>query len=254
MREYYDRWDGFRASISWKNRIKEGTRRRLMHGADRYFLTRHVRRLFVISATVQRRLGSALGVASEVLYPPPPPRAYRTDGYEPWLFAVSRLAPLKRMHLVLEALARPAARHVRLVLAGEGEERPALEAAVQRLGLGSRVSFAGRLDDHALVTHLARCRGVVFVPSDEDYGFVTVEAFASGKPVITATDSGGPTELVTDGEHGLVVPPVPAALAMAMAQLVDDERGAERMGQAGRAVAAALSWRDVVARLLAPLH
>jgi glycosyltransferase involved in cell wall biosynthesis len=254
MREYYDLWDTFRGTLSWKNRLKEGTRRRLIHAADGYLLGRNVSRLFVLSRTVGLRLERALGLASKVLYPPPPPRQYRTDAYEPWLFAVSRLAPLKRMGLVLEALAQPAARHVRLVLAGEGEERPVLDAMVERLGLHERVRLVGRLDEAGLVTHLARCRGVVFVPSDEDYGFVTVEAFAAGKPVITAVDSGGPAELVRDGEHGLVVAPTPAAVALAMTRLVDDEAGAVRMGEAGRRVADAMTWPAVVARLLAPLH
>jgi glycosyltransferase involved in cell wall biosynthesis len=229
-------------------------RRRLIHSADHYFLTRHVKRLFVISATVQRRLEQALGVSSEVLYPPPPPRAYRCDAYEPWLFAVSRLAPLKRMGLVLEALAQPAARHVRLVLAGEGEDRPALEAAIARLGLGDRVVLAGRLDEADLVDRLARCRGVVFAPFDEDYGFVTAEAFASGKPVITARDSGGPAELVRDGLNGLVVDPSAAALAEAMARLTDDEAVAVRLGQGGLSTAMGLSWPAAMDRLLAPLH
>ena len=254
MREYYDLWDAFREPLSWRNKAKEGVRRRLIHAADRYFLTHHVKRLFVISATVQRRLQRALGVTAEVLYPPPPPRAYRCDAYEPWLFAVSRLAPLKRMGLVLEALTQPAARHVRLVLAGEGEERPALEAAIGRLGLGDRVVLAGRLDEAALVDHLARCRGVVFAPFDEDYGFVTAEAFASAKPVITARDSGGPAELVRDGQSGLIVDPSASALADAMARLVDDEGAAVRFGQAGLAASAGMSWAAAADRLLAPLH
>ncbi len=254
MREYYDLWDTFRRPLSWKNRTKESVRRRLMHTADRYFLSHHVKRLFVISATVQRRLERDLGLASEVLYPPAPPRPYRCERYEPWLFAVSRLAPLKRMSLILEALAAPAARHIRLVLAGEGEERAALEALVARHGLGPRVLLAGRLDEAALVDRLSRCRAVVFVPFDEDYGFVTAEAFASGKAVVTTRDSGGPAELVRDDENGLVVDPTPAALAAAMARLVDDEAAAVRMGTAARDGFAAVTWPATVARLLAPLH
>ena len=254
MREYYDLWDSFRGTLSWPNRAKEGMRRRLIHAADRYFLTRHVRRLFVISATVQGRLQRELRVRSEILYPPAPPRSYRCDTFEPWLFAVSRLAPLKRMSLIVEALAEPAARHVRLVLAGEGEERAALEALVAKLGLGTRVRLAGRLDEASLVDHLARCRGVVFVPFDEDYGFVTAEAFASGKPVVTTRDSGGPAELVRDGVNGLVVDPTAPALAQAMVRLVEDQEAAIRMGMAARAGFADVTWPATVARLLAPLH
>jgi glycosyltransferase involved in cell wall biosynthesis len=254
MREYYDLWDSFRGTLSWKNRAKENVRRRLIHTADRYFLTRHLKRLFVISATVQGRLQRDRGVSSDVLYPPPPPRPYRCEAYEPWLFAISRLAPLKRMSLIIEALTEPAARHVRLVLAGDGEERQAIEALVARHALGPRVLLAGRLDEAALVDRLARCRGGVFVPYDEDYGFVTVEAFASGKPVVTTRDSGGPAELVRDGVNGLVVDPTPAALAQAMARLIDEQASAVRMGTAGRDGFKDVTWPATVAQLLAPLH
>ena len=71
-----------------------------------------------------------------------------------------------------------------------------MQRLVAERGLADRVSLPGRLDEPQLLEHLARCRAVVFPPYDEDYGFVTVEAFASAKPVITCTDSGGPTELV----------------------------------------------------------
>ena len=98
--------------------------------------------------------------------------------------------------------------------------------------------------------HLARCRAVVFAPLDEDYGFVTVEAFASQKAVVTCTDSGGPAELVTDGVHGLVTAPTPAALAAGLRRLMDDRDAAERMGRAGRERGAALRWDETVRRLL----
>ena len=250
MREYYDQWDRFSGPLSWKAGVKENVRRRLIQRADRYLLTSHLRRLFVLSNTVRRRLERWGGIRSEVLYPPAPPRAYRCDDYEPWLFAVSRFTHLKRMGLIVEALAQPAARGIRCVLAGEGGDVAAVRAAIERHGLANRVVLAGRLDDASLVDHLARCRGVVFVPFDEDYGFVTVEAFASGKPVLTVTDSGGPAELVRDGANGRVTAPEPAALAAAMRELLDDAGAAERMGRQGRQDAARLTWDETVRRLL----
>lgn len=250
MREYYDLWPQFSAPLSWKNRVKEGVRRALIHTADRYCLTRGVQRRFVISATVQARLQRHGGIDSTVLLPPAPQRDYRCDEYGDYIFAVSRLTPLKRFDLLLEGLARPEAGGVRAVIAGDGEARPALEAQCRRLGLEDRVQFAGRLSDEALVTHLARCRAVAFVPFDEDYGFVTAEAFAAGKAVVTCSDSGGPTELVRDGDTGLVCAPTPDALAVALRRVHDDRAAAERMGQAARARGAALTWADTVARLL----
>src|SRR5919197_817341 len=56
MREYYDLWDQFSSTLSQSGRLKEQVRRRLIHGIDRYLLTRNVTRLFVQSRTIQRRL------------------------------------------------------------------------------------------------------------------------------------------------------------------------------------------------------
>jgi glycosyltransferase involved in cell wall biosynthesis len=250
MREYYDRWPEFSASLSWKNRIKESLRRALIHRADRYLLTHRVHRLFAQSRTVQARLERWGGMASEVIHPPAPVRPYRCDGYDDYLFAISRLTPLKRFDLLLDALAEPAARSVRAVVAGEGEDRPRLLARCRALGLEQRVEFVGRLSEADVLGHLARCRAVAFVPSDEDYGFVTVEAFASQKPVVTCTDSGGPAELVRDGISGAVCAPQAAALADGIGRVMADATTAERLGNAGAAQAATLTWPATVARLL----
>jgi len=250
MREYYDQWDRFSGLLSWRGRVKEGLRRRAVHAADRYLLTHHVNRLFVQSRTIEGRLAKWGGIPSTVIYPPAPARAYRCDGYGDYLFAYSRLTPLKRLDLVLQALAQPEAAGVRCVIAGEGPDRAALEQLRRRLGLEGRVAFAGRIDDAALLDHLARCRAVVFPPFDEDYGFVTVEAFSAGKPVLTCHDSGGPAELVRHGENGWVTAPTPVALACAMREAIDDPDEAERRGAVGGLEAARLTWPETINRLL----
>ena len=249
MREYYDLWPQFSAPLSWQNRVKESLRRRVIQTADRHFLTSGVQRRFVISGTVQARL-SRSGIDATVLHPPAPLRPYRCDDYGDYVFAVSRLTPLKRFDLLLDALAQPEARGMKAVIAGEGEARGDLGARCRRLGLEERVQFVGRLGDEALLTHLARCRAVAFVPFDEDYGFVTAEAFAAGKAVVTCSDSGGPTELVTDGVSGVVCAPTAVALASGLRRVMEDRAAAERLGAAGRARVATLTWPDTVARLL----
>jgi glycosyltransferase involved in cell wall biosynthesis len=252
MREYYDLWEQFSSGLSPQGRFKENLRRRVIRRVDTYLLGHNVTRLWAQSRTVQERLKRFNGLDADVLHPPPPDRPYRTDGYGDYLFFASRLSPLKRADLVLRALAEPAARHVRCVIGGEGEQAPALQALARSLGVDTRVTFEGHLSDDALVGHLARCRGVIFVPHSEDYGFVTVEAFASAKPVITASDSGGPLEFVRDGETGLVIPPEPTSLAVACARLMDSAAEAERMGAAARRAIASLTWRRTVGALLLP--
>jgi glycosyltransferase involved in cell wall biosynthesis len=250
MREYYDLWETFSETLTPVQRPKELLRRLLIHAADRYFLTHHVRKLFVISGVMRERLERWGSIPSTVLHPPPPPRPYRCEGYGNYFFAVSRLTTLKRLDLLLRALAEPSAAGVRCVIAGEGEQAAALKALSHSLGLDGRVSLVGEIDAGQLVDHLARCRGLCFPASNEDYGFVTVEAFASRKPVVTCTDSGGPLEFVRDGVEGLVTEPTPAALALALARLTADESLACRMGEAGWRAASALTWPRVVERLV----
>jgi glycosyltransferase involved in cell wall biosynthesis len=253
MREYYDLWDDFSRTLSPQGRMKEGVRRAVIHAADTHLLRRHVRTLFAQSQTIRDRLRRWNRVESEVLHPPPPQRPYRCDEYGDYLFFASRLAPLKRTDLVLRALAEPVARHVRCVIGGDGELLGELMQLATQLGVSDRVTFVGRLDDDALAGHLAACRGVVFAPKAEDYGFVTVEAFTSGKAVITATDSGGPLDLVRDGENGFIVEPTPAALAVAMSRMMDSPADAERLGQQAQRDVEHLTWPRTVARLTAGL-
>ena len=250
MREYYDLWDRFRTSLPTRHRLKERVRRGLIHAADRYLLTRNVTRLFVQSETVRKLFTQWPELHAEVLYPPAPPRPYRVDDYEPYIFAISRFAPLKRMALIVEALAHPEATGIRAVLAGEGETHRDVTALVQARGLAGRVTLPGRLDEAALVAHLARCRAVVFPPVGEDYGFVTVEAFSAARPVITCTDSGGPAELVVDAATGFVAEPTPASLARAFRRVIDDRDLAARLGHAGALVAARLTWPETVRKLV----
>lgn len=249
MREYYDLWDQFSSFLSWKGKIKERTRRAIIHRVDRYLLKRMQRR-FVISGTVQARLRRFGGIQSDVLYPPPPQRDYRHDCYGNYLFGVSRLSPLKRFDLVLKALAEPMAASIKCVIGGEGAELERLKQLTTHLELDHRVQFVGRLTDEQMIAHLARCRAVVFPPYNEDYGFVTTEAFMCGKPVITCTDSGGPSEQVKDGESGYVTAPTPEGLALAMRRVVDDKNLAARMGEAGHAYARTLTWPLAIQKLL----
>jgi len=141
---------------------------------------------------------------------------------------------------------------VRAVIGGDGEDRPRLEALARELGVENRVRFEGFLNESQLLTHLAACRAVVFPPHEEDYGFVTVEAFASQKAVITCSDSGGPLELVRHGQNGLVVEPEPAALAVACAEMMASPSLAERLGRQALHDVAGLTWTKTVSRLLLP--
>ena len=251
MREYYDLWDRFSGSLSSRGRVKERVRRMLIHAADRYLLTRNVTRLFVQSRTVQARLAMWPSLRSAVLYPPAPHRQYRCDRYGDYVFLVSRLAPLKRVDLLLDALTTAEGAGIKAVIAGAGSEHERLAQRIIELGLSDRVTLTGPLTQPELLHYLAHCRAVCFPPLQEDYGFVTVEAFASHKAVVTCTDSGGPAELVQHGHNGFVCEPEPAALARTLRALMEDRSLAVRLGTAASETGRKLNWPDAVRQLTA---
>lgn len=249
MREYYDLWERFTRGLGRKGRLKEGLRRRLFHALDRRLLTRNVSRLLAQSRTIQGRLIRFGGIPSEVLYPPAPRRAYRTDGYGDYVFAVSRLHPLKRLDLLVEAAARMRNDSLGIKIAGSGGEEQALRRRIDSLGLRGRVELLGEVPEDALVDHYARCRAVFFAPWNEDYGFVTLEAFASAKAVLTAEDSGGPAELVGHAETGFVTAAEPDAVASRLDELAREPGLAERLGQQALRASKPHTWERAVERL-----
>ena len=125
-----------------------------------------------------------------------------------------------------------------------------LAERIEALGLQDRVSLLGPITDGALVDHYARCRAVYFAPWNEDYGFVTLEAFRSGKGVITTPDSGGPAELVEHEVNGLVAPPTAEGIAEALDRIAGDRGLAERVGEAARTSATRFLWPATIEALV----
>ncbi|HYC23425.1 MAG TPA: glycosyltransferase family 4 protein [Candidatus Bathyarchaeia archaeon] len=199
-----------------------------------------------ISKTVADRPGYfPAGADVEVIHPPSHLSGFRSAAPE-HLFTVSRLDGPKRIALLIDAM-----RHVRadlpLLIAGTGPDEDGLR---RRAAGDPRIRFLGFVKDHELVDLYARSLAVPYVPYAEDYGLVTLEAMMSAKPVVTTSDSGGPTELVVDGTTGFSVAPEPAAIAGRIDALVAQPARAAEMGAAGRCAAESIRWDDVVARLL----
>jgi len=213
------------------------------------------KRIFTNSKNVQERLWTSLRLSSEVLYHrSPPTEALLTMAPGPYgdsIFVPGRMEALKRQPLVIEAM-RHVKSPVQLVLVGSGPDEPMLRALVHEYKLGDRVRFEIGVSDERLHELYLDALAVHYGPFDEDYGYVTLEAFAARRPVITTTDSGGPLEFVSDGETGLVTPPEPKWIAEAFDRLFLDRALAKRLGTAGNARIRATvpGWADVVARLL----
>jgi glycosyltransferase involved in cell wall biosynthesis len=153
------------------------------------------------------------------------------------IFACRQLFPRKGIRFLLEAAAllKPQFPDLKVVLAGDGFERPALVQLAQELGIGEDVTFLGWVSN-AELPPFYRAAALSVIPSlEEGFGIPAAEAMGCEVAVV-ASDAGGLPEVVENGVTGLVVPRGDsAALAKAIGSLLADPQRRRQMGQAGRA-------------------
>jgi glycosyltransferase involved in cell wall biosynthesis len=252
MREYYDLWDNFYSSIqSPLDRIKEKTRRCIIHAVDKYLLTKNVDKLFAQSKNIQSRLCKFGNIKSEVLYPPALGTfEYRCESYDNYIFSPSRLNPLKRNSLLIKAISHLKNIDIKCYIVGDGAEKDNLVKLVNELGLNDKVIFLGYLDSDKLSSYFSNALAIFFGPLDEDYGLVTLEAMMCQKPVLTCSDSGGPTEFVTDNVNGYITSPDPESIAHKISILYNDKSKAESLGNSGFELAKTITWDKTIERLI----
>nr|MBC7244965.1 glycosyltransferase family 4 protein [Chloroflexota bacterium] len=209
------------------------------------------KRLFAISDNVAKRLERYNGLRATPLYPPPQHEGlYHNEGYGDYILAVSRLNRMKRLDLLIQAMAltkQPA----RCLIVGEGPEEEHLKRLIREHKLEGRVKLLGFVDDQCLLDLYANCFAFFFAPYDEDYGLVTLEAFKSQKPVITAADSGGVLEFVEHGCNGYIAATGNAAeFADYIERLYADRALCQRLGTEGYERVRDITWDRTIDQLL----
>lgn len=213
------------------------------------------RAVYTISRNVADRLSRYNGLAGTPLYPPPHHLGrYRCAAAGDYLFYAGRLDRLKRLDLAIDAMKRVRS-GARLKIAGTGPLETELRKQVEGLGVADRVELLGFVAADELIDLYANCRAALYVPLNEDYGYVTVEAMLSRKPVVTTADAGGPLEFVTEGETGLVAAPEPEALAARIDELWGlPPARLDEMGRAGQGRVAGITWDRVIDALTETLR
>ncbi|MDQ3897645.1 MAG: glycosyltransferase family 4 protein [Actinomycetota bacterium] len=224
----------------------------LVRPVDRW-AGRRVDHVIAISQSVRRYLVSSYGYPSSSVSCIPlgwlgTPQPRRSDPERPTIVCVGGLRPEKGHETLLAAMSLVHDRisAARLVVVGDGDRRPALEADVAHRGLERAVEFAGAVPD--VWPHLAAADVFASASHAEAFGIGIAEAMAAELPVV-APDVGAIPELVRPGVTGELYPPGDhVALAGHLVRLLEAPDLRARMGTAGRAVAEDLRMEHVVER------
>ena len=202
------------------------------------------RAIYVNSPTTQERIARYNGVQSQVLYPPLNDESLFQGGPDgDYIFSGGRVGPGKRQHMLIEAMAHLPKFSARLVVAGPPDSEDyakGLRRLVRDLELEDRVELNfGFHPREKIADWVNGSRACAYLPYDEDsLGYVTMEAFAAGKAVLTTTDSGGLLELVSE-DTGAIAEPNPTSIADGLDRLASNAARAAKRGRAAK-----LAWKD----------
>lgn len=211
--------------------------------------------LYANSINVTKKLQKFNQIDATPLYHPPHnAELFYCEDCGDYFFFPSRLNPTKRQSLVIEALAKTR-NNIRVIFTGNSNDNQygnELSKLAKNLNLKDRILFVGNISETEKIKYYARALGVIYPPFEEDYGYVTLEAMLASKPVISCTDSGGPTELIKNRATGLIVESNPDSIAAVMDELWEDVALAKQLGQAGTEYYQSLNinWSNVVTKLL----
>ena len=207
------------------------------------------KKIFTISQTVSKRLKDYNNFDSTPLYPPlDDANRFRFDSLDDFVLSVSRLEGNKRIHLLIEAMQYVSSRF-KAVIVGEGFLRKEYERMTEKLGLAGRIVFTGGMSREELIDQYARAGALFYGPIGEDYGYATLEAFYSAKPVITCKDSGGVLEFV-DENTGWITENEPREIGAAIEDALTKKMSSRSKGEAGRNRIQYISWDYVLENLL----
>ncbi len=214
------------------------------------------KRLFTISNEISSRLLTHNGIVAPALrLPLNDPEIFSGGEYGDYILAPGRVGLMKRQSLLVEAM-RYMNSDARLIIVGPPEkgEGDKLHKLIEEHNLGDQVKLDLRfMSREELATYVNNSRAVAYLPYLEDsYGYVTMEAFEAGKPVIATTDSGAVLEIVLNDQTGQVVDPDPRELAKAMSVYLEDQNLAREQGLAGRALwrGTGINWNETISTLL----
>lgn len=247
FREAYDLSDN--KDYAGLNTIEDGPKTRdIVINVDNNVIPES-KEIFTISKNVTNRLKVYNDIDSIPLYHPPMHVGkYKSTNYDNYILSVGRLDKKKRVDLLIKSL-QFCDNSVQAIIAGRGPEQEKLEKLTRDLKLENRVKFLGFVNDDELIELYANAFAVYFAPVDEDYGYITLEALLSKKPIVTCMDSGGVLEFAEDEKSAFITNVDEAEIGNKINSLFNNKLKCKEMGQFGYEKVKNISWDNVIDKL-----
>lgn len=247
FREAYDLRDN--REYAGLNTLPDGPRTRSKIEKIDNILIPEAKEVYTISENVSSRLKKYNNIESIPLYHPPMHVGkYKTETYNNYILSVGRLDMKKRVDLLIKSLIY-CDKSIMAYIAGRGPELEKLKKLAHDLKVEDRVKFLGFVNDDDLLELYANAFSVFFAPVDEDYGYITLEALLSKKPVVTCNDSGGVLEFVEDEVSAYITKVDEAEIGKKINKLYNDKNKCKEMGKYGYEKVKDISWDDVIDKL-----
>lgn len=246
MRVFYDMFD-----VEFPNAdIVLHQQRRLIHTLDSLALApTRTKKIFSIGNEVSNRLWKYNHLESEVLHPALLTNHFQSGESQDYIFLPGRLHRWKRVDLAIRAMDYTKT-PVKLKIAGSGED----EGFFRKIAHNNpNIEFLGRVSDEKMIDLYSNSLAVAFFPIKEDYGYVTLEAFSSEKPVITCTDSGEPTFFVKNKKNGFVCDPSPQNISEKFDYFYQHRDISREMGVNGKETISHINWYNIAQKLILSL-
>lgn len=217
---------------SFGNNLSDESLRFLIYNMENKVLNNILNKK-AISKNVADRLSVYFDIQMDHIYIPPPfKKLYRSGDYGNYVLFVSRLEEDKRPHLFIDSFSH-LPENIRGIMVGDGSLRDKINMMIESRGLRHRIELKSNIDIKELVKLYQDSLCIVFCPFDEDYGFITLEAFMSKKPVITIEDSGGVLEFVDHGHNGFICKEDSSMIAEKIISLHNNKKLAYELGNTG---------------------
>lgn len=249
-RAAYDLFDTEYSNI--KNNPEGNYIRQVILNADNLYLT-EAKRIYTIAENVTKRMKRYNNIKAQTLYHPcPDMEKFYCSDYQNYILMPSRINLTKRQMLALEAM-RYTKSDLQLYIVGKADhvfEKNRMLDYIKKYKLQKKVKYFDYVTQEKKFELYANARAVLFIPLDEDYGYITLEAMASSKAVITASDSGAPLEFVEDNRNGMIVTPEAKELAGRIDELAQPAVGKELGRQSRKCLDEMnITWKNVVKEL-----